>query len=296
MRRERRRAQKRLHWIAGAGAGILVVASVAAFFSVDVCDQQLSSKGSVVRVCRHMQASDPPVIAAALVVLAALSVFFNEISGFGFTMKRAVEKVGDEVERLGEREQETRSLAVGAQERVHETAGDLVTLGRRVLEPVAEATDTPTQQAPDKHPLEALAERYDTIRLTLPHGAERTQRMNEIARAMRARAADEEGFDVENNLASPDGGLRLAAYLCLSQAPDPRLTKQLVNSLIDSEDTAFGRIYGLVALKEQVESDPTSLDQEARNRLATELLPRLPAGDMSVTELRQILDIPSQGH
>jgi hypothetical protein len=152
---EDERRKQHVRWIAGVGAGILVVVLIAAFFSIHVCDQQLSGKGSVVRVCRHMQATDPPVLAAALVVLAALSVFFNEISGFGFTMKREVEKsvekaeaagqkaeaAGQTAEAAGQTAKAAHDIAVVTTTNAHETAEDLLTLRRNVLPP-AEAAGT----------------------------------------------------------------------------------------------------------------------------------------------------------
>jgi hypothetical protein len=139
-----------------------------------------------------------------------------------------------------------------------------------------------------------LAQKYDTIRATLPSGAVRTSEMNRVARGMLSNAAKEEDFDVEGSLARPDGGLRLAAYIHLRQKPDPSLTKQLVASLIDVENTAFGRIYGLTALAKQVEQDATSLDQEDRQRLDQKLRPRAAGDGPAITELGKILATPSQ--
>jgi len=282
------------------------VVSIAAFFSIHVCDQQLSSTGSVVRVCRHMQATDPPVLAAALVVLAALSVFFNEISGFGFTMKREVEKsvekaeaagqkaeaAGQTAEAAGQTAKAAHEIAVATTTNAEETAEDLLTLRHSVLPPV-EAAGTYAEQAQTGHLL-VLAQEYDTIRATLPSGAVRTSEMNKVARGMQSNAAKEEDFDVEGSLASPDGGLRLAAYIHLHQKPNPSLTKQLVASLIDVENTAFGRIYGLTALAKQVEKDATSLDQEDRQKLDERLRPRVAGDGPAITELEKILATPSQ--
>jgi hypothetical protein len=78
-------------WMAGfaviAGVGLIIIA----FFTINVCDQQPTSTGSFVTVCRHLNATDPPVIALGAVVLALLGVFYSEISGFGLTLKRSVE-------------------------------------------------------------------------------------------------------------------------------------------------------------------------------------------------------------
>lgn len=69
---------------------VCLIVALVGFGRVNVCDEQLSQAGDVVEVCRHLQATDPPVIAVGLIILVSLGVFFNEISGFGFTLKRDV--------------------------------------------------------------------------------------------------------------------------------------------------------------------------------------------------------------
>ncbi len=76
-------------------AVVIVALGVWAFFAIEICDQQLADSGDVVDVCRHLQVTDPPVLAAGLVVIAALGAFFTEVTAFGITLKRTVEKAED---------------------------------------------------------------------------------------------------------------------------------------------------------------------------------------------------------
>jgi hypothetical protein len=99
-------------------------AAVVLFFTAEVCDQQLASNGTVVRVCRHPQMTDPPMVVTGLVILVLLGVFFSEVSGFGITLKRQVEEARStaqdairEARRSDARHQETaEDLADGVRE------------------------------------------------------------------------------------------------------------------------------------------------------------------------------------
>ena len=66
------------------------VAAAIAFASVQVCDRQPTQAGQVVTTCRHLQATDPPVVAGLLVIVLAvvLLVDLGEIAFMGVTMKR----------------------------------------------------------------------------------------------------------------------------------------------------------------------------------------------------------------
>lgn len=291
---ERRRARKRVRWVAGLGAAVLVVASVGAFFPVRVCDQQVSNKGNVVRVCRHMQASDPPVIAVAVALLAALSVFFNEISGFGFTMKREVEKVSEKVDAVQERADEAHTAAVGNTERITEARSDLVALGQKVVSTPG-VGDVPLRAEVGKPALLDLAEEYNNIRLTMKSGNPRTRAMTDVVRRMQRLLADNaDGFDVQASLESANGGLRLAAYSYLAQTAEPQWTSELVASLIDVEDKPFGQYWALRALIKQCASDPAALDRQARRRLTDDLRPRLTPGSDRALLLAEVLEKCSQ--
>lgn len=83
----------RVRLFAGAGLAIVLAAIVAGFLWVRVCDEQLAATGAVVTVCRHMAATDPPVLVLGMVAVLLLSVFYAEISGFGFTLRRKMEEL-----------------------------------------------------------------------------------------------------------------------------------------------------------------------------------------------------------
>jgi hypothetical protein len=290
----RRRARKRVRWIAGLGSAALVVASLGAFFPVRVCDQQVSNKGDVVRVCRHMQASDPPVIAVAVALLAVLSVFFNEISGFGFTMKRVVEEVSEKVDAVQERTEEVHTASVGNTERITETRSDLAALGQKVVSTPHVEVVQPSMEVGNPA-LRALAEDYNNIRLTMKSGSLRTSAMGDVVRKMQGvLASDADDFDVQASLRSANGGLRLAAYAHLAQTAEPQWTTELVMSLIDIEDKPFGQYWALRGLIKQCASDPAALNRQARRRLTDELRPRLSPGSDRAVLLREVLEKCSQ--
>jgi hypothetical protein len=275
-------------WTAAVGIGALLAGSALLFFTVDVCDEQLSSSGAAVEVCRHMQLSDPPVLAIALVVLAALGVFFTEVSGFGVTLKRQVRAASETAERA-------RQVATRNSERLEETAGDLADLGRAVVAAPERriALETP---ADDVHPtIGELADRYNEIRLTMPSGHLRTAEMEALVNRMISAFEDVPDFDVERNLVSRNRGLRLAAYARLFARPEPRWTPALVDSLIDHEDKPFGQYWALRALRRQCETDPTALSGRTRRRVVDELQPRLAAGSDRAGVLRRVLEQCSPG-
>jgi hypothetical protein len=66
---------------------------VVIFFRVTVCNDQIANNGNVGRVCRHVELTDVLVAPVGLLMLVALSTFFAEVSGFGITLKRRLEKV-----------------------------------------------------------------------------------------------------------------------------------------------------------------------------------------------------------
>jgi hypothetical protein len=72
-----------------SGAAYLVVI----FFTVTVCNDQIASNGNVGRVCRHVELTDVLVAPVGVLMVVALSTFFAEISWFGITLKRRLEKV-----------------------------------------------------------------------------------------------------------------------------------------------------------------------------------------------------------
>ena len=71
-------------------AGVALALAAMLFARVPVCDEAVTQAGEVVQVCRHLQVTDPPVLAAGIVVAIGLALYFdlNEIVLLGFSVKR----------------------------------------------------------------------------------------------------------------------------------------------------------------------------------------------------------------
>jgi hypothetical protein len=194
----------RVRLFAGAGLAIVLAAIIAGFLAVRVCDEQLAATGAVVTVCRHMAATDPPVLVLGMVALVLLSVFYAEISGFGFTLRRKVEEL------------ENRSDAL-------------------------------------QKDVAALTGRYDTLRETMPGGAERTRLMTELFKQLKETLRDTKDFDLAGHLRHDERRERLAAYAYLRTHTVPDVMSSLVRAAT-SEDTPFGQYAALRAALHQRDS------------------------------------------
>jgi hypothetical protein len=304
-------------------AGVVVAFVV---FSHDrVCNQQLTAEGKTVEVCRHLQATDPPIIVVGLVILAALSVFFPEISISGLSLKRDVANAKDAAQSAKE--------AAESASRTSQAAEEIATSSKRIAEDaetasksaqnaaeLAEKTSRNAQEAaasaesvaklaqelsltpsPDRsgtaperksaleHDIRELADEYNEVRDDLPTGTERTSKMTSIVSRMISLlnnvGADQ--FDVTSYLNSNDPGLRLSGYAYLYANPDPNRVQQIAAGVLN-ESQRFLQYWALRTLHRQVERDPDALDLNTRRRL-TELLNNLGPGTDRAYELRQIL-------
>lgn len=106
---------------AGLGIAVLLVVTFVAFQTVEVCEDQLPATGGaaeVVEVCRHLSVSDAPTVALGVALLALVGVFYNEVSGFGITLKRAVRDAKESADRAGERSAETARSVIRVEERL----------------------------------------------------------------------------------------------------------------------------------------------------------------------------------
>jgi hypothetical protein len=271
-------------WLMGGLIIVLLVAGVVAFFDVHVCNQQLNNKGNVVEVCRHLGASDPPVAAAGLVLLALLSFFFTEISGFGITLKREVKEAKQEA-------RAAHAASLENKEDIRETEGDLKEVSRRVIEDHAVAE--PELAKPEPAPLPdnritELAREYNRTRLTMPRGDARTTVMTSIVNQMISAFKDVPDFDIPSYLDSTDRGLRLAAYAYLYTYPDPSWTKALARTLLEREDKPFGQYWALRALQKQSDRDPAEIDSDTKRKLQ-DFLNELPPGSDRAIRLQKLL-------
>lgn len=63
------------------------------FVKFTVCNDQIADNGKVGRVCRHVELTDVLVAPVGVLMLVALSTFFAEVSGFGITLKKKLERI-----------------------------------------------------------------------------------------------------------------------------------------------------------------------------------------------------------
>jgi hypothetical protein len=298
--------------LAGAVIAILLVAGIVGFFAVDVCEQKLTNSGSAVVVCRPLQASDPPVLAVGIAVLAVLGVFFTEISALGITLKRIQKmeqrvqatdekaniaqdnaRTADERARLAEDSAQTaQSLARSTTEKLDETEDDLREGLQHVL-PKEGLESTPVTERPERQDqidpkIRELAGEYNRIRWTMSSGPARTAAMEDVVRRMRSAWQSIKDVDVTLYLVSEDRGLRLAGFAYLYENPDPGQIPKLVDVLL-KEDKPFGQYWALQALEKQLDAHPEPLDHDTRARLES-LLSRLGPGTDRARLLRPLLE------
>ena len=174
-----------------------------AFFKVRVCDQQLTEAAIPVEVCRHLQATDPPVIAVALVALASLGAFFTEISGFGLSFKRQVRDAKEAVlsaneaaesafaasstaEKMSALAKITADNAAGAAKSAEQAAQVGEELSLKAIRPVAEAPilEFADEQTELVNRIQVLADEYQATRDAMSPGSDRTSQMTSIVSKM----------------------------------------------------------------------------------------------------------------
>ncbi|MFN0145945.1 MAG: hypothetical protein ACKVT1_05500 [Dehalococcoidia bacterium] len=264
--------------LAASGAGIAV-----AFSSVRVCDDQPIQGGAKVRVCRHLQVNDPPIIAAGFGMLLLAGFLFQEVSGFGFTLKRTVEQVTQSAAEAKSAAQDARGAS--------ESARSQADLSR--------ATADAARQ-PSTMDLDALAQEYKSIRLTQGSGPARTRAMTDVVSKMIVGLRSAEAVEAEQWLESDQREKRLLGYAYGYTHPekiDPLLIARAVlkfadQNLTDSDarafgDRPFGTYWGLRSLNELIQVGRV-LDRNTTRELK-ELLRRLPAGTDRSYELGRLL-------
>jgi hypothetical protein len=270
-------------WVrVGAGAIVLagVVGALLAFRYVDVCDDEVRDSGVVVEVCRHLELTDPPVVAVGVLVLAALGAFFSEISGLGFTLKREVRRATTTAEKALRRADRASGLADKA-----EQTADLAEGFSRQAHTAPAAVHEDVDQV-----IDALAQQYNDARRDLRSGTERTREMTAIVSKMISALTEvpPSDFGVSDHLGSSDRGQRLAAYAYIYANPDPRRSQELVDALLD-EDKPFGQYWALRALSRLVEISPGSLDRNSVRELER-LQQRLGYGTDRWHQVRELLN------
>jgi hypothetical protein len=265
-------------------AGALICA-IYLYYSTQVCDQQLTQSGAVVNVCRRLQVADPPVVLIGLVALVALTAFFSEISGFGFSLKRDVQRANKKASIAVSRATSAQSAAQSARQ-VSEVAENVSINaassqgGRAVRDGAGEA-----QAA-----VERMADEYNQVRKDELSGSARTSKMTTIVSNMIAALSGiaSDAFDVTGHLGQQaDDGRRLAAYAYLYANPSPEFSPLLVSAIL-ADPTRFGQYWGIRALRKQVAKDPSALDMNTRRRLERYFADLGPNTDRAY-ELREVL-------
>ncbi|WP_124343564.1 hypothetical protein [Cellulomonas algicola] len=113
--------------------------------------------------------------------------------------------------------------------------------------------------------LHDLAERYKTVRWTVPRGPERTRAMEDLAREI-VRVASTSTVDVTPLLGSPDLGLRLVAACALYARPDTAAVARVAEQAL-SDRKPFNEYWSLQALRRCLAGRCTSLTPDLRRRL-----------------------------
>ncbi len=268
---------KTVQWVAGSIAVVAVAHVAVAFFTVDVCDQQLAGSGAVVTICRHPQMSDPPIAALGVLVLAALGFFFTEISGFGFTLKRTVEAAAQTA-------QDAARVADEARESIKDIEVDV---REGVGEALSKASAPASRSLDDLDPIDRLAARYNEIRWTTPSGSSRDTQMSDILDRMTTTLRDTTDFDVAAHLRSTDAGKRLAAVAYIDTHPDPQWIGELVNMTL-METKAFNETRALRTLRRLIEGHCDRLTPAARQQLQRRQSDLRPTSGRA-NEIRQLL-------
>lgn len=279
---------RRRYWrFAAAGVAVVFLAGlVVLFYTVDVCDNQLAQNSSTVKVCRHLQVTDPPAAVVGLVAIALLGAVFGEISAFGVTVKQKVAQLEQQTTTLYWRTSklgvEVQQVAADA-ERARENSEDLYETLSPPREPVEPEAKTPFEY----DELSDLVARYNEIRRTMPSGEERTREMDKVFSQMISRLESVGNFDVSQALRSSDRGERLTAYAYLVSRPAPHHLADLVKTLV-KEDKPYGEYRAAVAAARLADIYPNELTTELC-QLLQERLEQLPAGTDRAFELRRIL-------
>ena len=249
-------------------AVVIVALSVWAFFAIEICDQQLADSGDVVDVCRHLQVTDPPVLAAGLVVIAALGAFFTEVTAFGITLKRTVEKAEDAARATSRFELAAREAAGRARLEAVELQADAVESQMAAAPPPVTESDTFSDVA-DK-----LAEEYREIRQSMPSGWERTRELTRLVAAAKAEAQrTQPASSVVEDIYGRSSEHRIVALATVQAIPNAELSGLVLRSIGRSE-SAFEQYEALRALDQMV----GQLDSAQRAEACRELIDQRTTG------------------
>jgi hypothetical protein len=272
----------RSKWIAGASIGAISLAVIVSFFVTSVCEDQLTNAGDVIEVCRNLQASDPPIIVLGAIAVALLGVFFTEMSGLGFSFKRALRAVEEKVDAA----EEKASAAKGQTQRLEEDMADVHDGLGHMASSVVSGPQKPPVIGSDSV-VSRLASRYNELRWTMPSGHSRTREMESLFRQMEGELRDSEDVDVRQLLSSNDRGFRLAGIAYLSSNAQPEFIPDLAATALE-EDKPFGEYCAWRTLRRRLQGHCHLLVPEVRQRMTARLAGLPSASDRSL-EIRGIL-------
>lgn len=129
--------------------------------------------------------------------------------------------------------------------------------------PPASGVGSREHALPDE--LRDLAERYKTVRWTMPRGADRTRAMEDLAREI-VRVASASDADLTPLLGSTDLGLRLVAACGLYAHPDASAVGRLAEQAL-SDRKPFNEYWSLQALRRCLAGRCAALTPDLRRRL-----------------------------
>ena len=275
MKRTEAEKERRAQRLAAGGLAVFLVLSVLAFLLWDVCDGTTSAGGEVVQSCRHLEISDPPMVAGGVVMVALLGFLFSEVSGFGISLKSRVREAQHAAGAATDAALEARGAAASADLLVeYSTSGE-------------EAAPRTIDGGDGSEDLDHLIARYNDIRATMPGGSGRTSAQTEIYRRMTRVVGIDPPPNPERMIAASDGGSRLAGVAALYSHPDAEQVDVLIG-LAERESLPFIQYWALRAIRKIAESDPGAFLPGSRVRLER-LIGLYGAGSDRAYEARSVL-------
>lgn len=265
--------------VAGCAIALALLACGLLYYNTQVCDEGLTSSGSIVPVCRHLLATDPPIIGLGLVILVALTAFFSEVAGFGISLKRDVRETARKADKAINR--------ANAAESRSDVAEQLALGDRQSSDPhlSGERPDVGTQ-------IQALANEYDTIRAEDPRSSRgRSAKLTTVGSKMISalKGVPRALVEPEVLIASQEGGLRIAGYSYVYANPSATDARLVIDAIL-SESTRFGEYWAIRALRRVVSAEPAAIDFTSRQQLETHLA-GLPQNSDRAYELRELLAV-----
>lgn len=299
---------------------LTLIASIVTFVLVDVCEDRQQPDGSITSVCRHIEMTDPPVVALTITVVVVLATLlrFTEFSAFGVSIKqelreakqaaRSATSAAESATSAASAAEKVATLASQASESAEEAARHATAVANLAKDTAARAESSSAiaenlslapraetaSRAQVAEQVRNLAERYDALRRSRPASSRaRTSEMTAIISKMMAllSGVGTESFDPDEALASSDLGSRVSGYAYLYANPDPLRTARLAEAVAsEPPGHRFGQYWGLRALRKLVDADPRSLDLNTRRMLEALGEELKPTTDRA-HELREILRV-----